>query len=241
MSTTTRRFNILAIAISGISALVAAISVYFTYGQLAVAVNQQKAATSQQIAATRLEDLRFVGRIAVELDEPDHKIRIFNYSDLPLADAALWTLGLVKNMDGSEKLDTIRIPLTGLGACRTMTFLVSTLIRAAVEFARLNLGKVGPPPESATEPYLTFRAPLGSWYTVSETAVYPADDHDYSNNVNAAISSEPEDSLADSVLEGVDEERTVDVIQPIGPAAPVTQFTTGGVDVTSNGCAGPVK
>jgi hypothetical protein len=67
MSTTARRFTILPIAISAVSAIVAAVSVYFTYGQLVTAVNQQKAVTNQQIAATRLEDLRFVGRIAVEL------------------------------------------------------------------------------------------------------------------------------------------------------------------------------
>ena len=152
MSTTTRRFNILTIAISGISVFVAVMSAYFTYGQLAVAVNQQRAATNQQMAATKLEGLRFAGRIAIELDEPGRKIRISNYSDLPLTEAALWTLGLAKNnTDNSEKLDTIRIPLTGLGACRTMAFPVDTLIRAAAESPASNPRKIGFP-ETATEP-----------------------------------------------------------------------------------------
>jgi hypothetical protein len=72
--------------------------------------------------------------------------------------------------------------------------------------------------------------------------VYPADDHSYNDSVDAATHSEPEDVLPDTILEGdISEERTVDVSLPIGPEAPVTEFTTGGADVTSNGCTGPVK
>ena len=72
--------------------------------------------------------------------------------------------------------------------------------------------------------------------------MYPADNHDYHDSMEAAKSSEPEDALPDSVLEGdISEERTTNAIIPIGPAAPVTQLATGGVDVTTNGCTGPVN
>jgi len=230
MRNVAERINVISILIAAVSALVAIFSVYFTYGQLAVAVDQQ-------VAATKLEDLRFAGRISVELDEPNHLIYVSNYSDLPLVDATLWTLGLVAGADDGDKLDTIRIRLMGLGACRTMTFSVDTLIKAAAESAYSN----AEPPTSADEPYLTFEAPSGSWYTISETTVYSPRNHDHIDSMEAARVSEPATILPDTVLEGdISEQRTGEVLSSLGPTQLVTSpFAHGNVELTSNSCSGP--
>lgn len=237
MAKITKHLNIISIVTALVSAFVAVVSVYFAYGQLSVAINQQKALTNEQIATTRLEDLRFVGRISVELNESSRLIHVSNYSDLPLTDATLWTLGLTAGSEG-DKLDTIRMKLMGLGACRTITFSVDTLVKVAAESADDDME----PPESADEPYITFKAPSGSWYTVSEIAVYPPYNHPDIDSLEAAKYSEPEGTLADTVLEGdISEQRTVDVRwTALGPTQPVTSpFTLGQVELSSNGCAGP--
>jgi hypothetical protein len=65
----------LGITISVIGVLIAGMSAFLTYGQLRAAVNQQMVSIDQQVAATRLADLRFVGRVAVELDKAASRIK----------------------------------------------------------------------------------------------------------------------------------------------------------------------
>lgn len=242
MSKVTEHLNVISIIIAGVSALVAMVSVYFTYGQLSVAVNQQKVITDQQAAATKLEDLRFVGRISVDLDESSRQINVSNYSDLPLTDAAVWTLGLAEMAPfEGKRLDTIRAPLAGLGACRTMTFSVDTLIKAVEEHQLKNIPVSELPETSATEPFVTFKVPSGSWYTVSETEVYREDGTNYRDSMEAVKYNHIEQLLPDTVLEGdISDQRTLESDFPLGPAAPVTMsFLTTAAEVTSNGCSGP--
>lgn len=220
---TNTRPNAISIVISVIGVLIASMSAFLTYGQLRVGIDQQ-------VAATRLEDLRFAGRIAVELDKTVSRISVSNYSDLPLTDAAVWTLGISVNADGDERLDTIRAPLTGLSACRTMIIPVSILIEAVNEEL---------PRAAATEVYLTFRVPSGSWYTISERVVYEVAEGHAQNAIEAASSTRSDYILGDTAQEGVDEWQTVVSDRPIGPAGSVAEFATGGIDITTNGCAGP--
>lgn len=242
MSKVTEHLNVISIIIAGVSVLVAIVSVYFTYGQLSVALSQQKVITDQQAAAIKLDDLRFVGRISVELDESNHQISVSNYSDLPLTDAAVWTLGFAEMGPFEDKrLDTIRTPLAGLGACRTMTFSVDTLIKTVEENQSKNIPVSELPKTSATEPFLTFKAPSGSWYTISEIEVYREDGTDYSDSMEAVKYNHIEQLLPDTVLEGdISSQRTLESNFPLGPAAPVTmEFLTTAAEVTSNSCSGP--
>lgn len=223
-------------SIIGVASVIAVTSsVIVASHQVAIISDQLELAITTVEEGRKLEDLRFIGRVAVELDEATSEIRISNYSDLPIVSASVWTLGIADLPSGYGRLDTVRALLTGIGACRTIIIPIETLSSAA-----MYLHEQEPPP-AISEPYITFQAPSGLWYTRSKTIVYDASSAKTEDPVEAASTSSSDQILGDTVEESVylDDFRTIESILPIGPAGLVTESATGGVELVPNICESP--
>ena len=216
--------------LNALSAIVAVIGAVTAIASAIIAADQQELAKSSADQQSNLDDLQFVGRIAISLDPDDKTITLSNYSNLPLSEAALWTLGLSDGTNGT-RLDTVRAALTGLGACRTMKVPLTTVVRA--------VARQGSQAPAVTEPYLTFKAPSQKWYTISEATVLELVVGAPRNAIEASELTYSDYILADTTAEGVDSEDTLIAEQPIGPAGLTTQRATGDVQMLANGCEGP--
>lgn len=204
---------------STLGIIIATASAIFTYYQVELSRDQVAVTQDMLQQAITVEDLRFVGRISTRIDLPTQQIEIANYSDFPLTEAVLWTLG-ISEVDGNDtRLDTIRAPLSGLGACRTMKLPAASITDAVTRQL---------PGAVVEETYLTFKAPSGAWYTVSENISYERVEGTSNNALEAASRTYSDQILGDTAQEGVNQWKTVVTDLPVGPNAPVSGFAIGG-------------
>jgi hypothetical protein len=224
-------------AVAGISAFAAIASALFAAYQVNLAIDQIQVATDQSQTArsalaqsVQIEDMRFAGRLSISLTSG--RIEVVNDSELPLVNAAIWTLGESwPNPTEGARIDTIRARLAGVGACKTLRISLKSYLASVV-------GKVSNP--AAGEAYLTFQAPSGAWYTVSSARSLERVDVSGADAIDASKQTPSNAVLGDTLFEGdVSSEVELESQLPIGPVTPVTGATEGVAEVLPNGCNGP--
>lgn len=172
--------------------------------QTQVAAGQLRASQAVDRRQQELEDLRLVSQLSVTVLRDELTIR--NTSNLPLLQAAVTTYGISIDAEGNTSLDTARVPLAGLGACRSLSITGEELtdyLRSEDKDASA-AGGPKPPVEDAL---LTVRGPSGFWYTVTSSGQVERLEGDFKDAVSATRSTSADLLLADTIAEGTNRSR----------------------------------
>jgi len=237
----------LSVALSVVSLAVAILSALFTYYQVEFTRDQVVVAQNALQQTITIDDLRFIGRLSVDFSDSEASIEIANFSDFPLIDSLVWTLGVAQEPNGDERLDTVRAPLAGLGACRTVRVSIealrdSVVLDSSYDYTPEELEEIVAP-AAIQEAFLTVQAPSGAWYTISENISYERVEGEPGNAEQAASQTPADQILGDTVAEGVNRSVYFEPTFAIGPRTPISDgaYAVGDAVVAPNGCEGPTS
>ena len=237
----------LSVALSVVSLVVAILSALFTYYQVEFTRDQVVVAQNALQQTITIDDLRFIGRLSVDFSDSEASIEIANFSDFPLIDSLVWTLGVAQEPNGDERLDTVRAPLAGLGACRTVRVSIealrdSVVLDSSYDYTPEELEEIVAP-AAIQEAFLTVQAPSGAWYTISENISYERVEGEPGNAEQAASQTPADQILGDTVAEGVNRSVYFEPTFAIGARTPISDgaYAVGDAVVAPNGCEGPTS